>query len=452
MNEIHMVLLNFLLYFIIMGLISFVQYHNKEESFINSLKKISILSKILVLLIIVFSISLITAISISPHTLPKANNASGELYNITDVNDGVVVVGRTKRPVSDGGSFTCTTSRGFIAKYSYDGDLIWENFHYDTNDICNNSSFYKVELLNNGNLLVTGSFEIEYGDNESTITYSQDGEFVSKSEDSINHSLIEVENNLSLFIHSHIIEQGLNKLELVLFNDSDEIINQIDYLFENRIVSTYNYYEPSFTILQYTDDLIIIGLYVHSLDDENEIYYSSLLVLDYELNIVNEIELDLKYVPRNIFEIEEKLYLSSYNQWRRESYLILLDNQFTPVTEYKIEGNLDYVKLGSIKITDDEIIIGATEYETVQKYGFTEYYSGFINIYDLNMQFKERITMTSGVGINNLLIINDKIYTVGLFNSTYGFSSISGKTDYPWCGVFAIVNRDKDLITVEDFT
>lgn len=67
------------------------------------------------------------------------------------------------------------------------------------------------------------------------------------------------------------------------------------------------------------------------------------------------------------------------------------------------------------------------------------------------MKFKERLSLKKGVGVNFIVIKGDLIYTVGLFNTSYGLNSLSGKNHYPWCGVFAIINRDKQNSMIKDF-
>jgi hypothetical protein len=56
------------------------------------------------------------------------------------------------------------------------------------------------------------------------------------------------------------------------------------------------------------------------------------------------------------------------------------------------------------------------------------------------MHLTDRIEMRKGVGINDMIMKDDKLYTAGLFNTTIGLNHRIN--DYPWTGVFGMVDQN----------
>jgi hypothetical protein len=424
-----------------------IKYSEIDKTNIRTkIKKISVFSILLVSLLLVFSITFVVSYSKSSYNLPRISNISSEYKGLVDVGDGIVVVGRTRLAIRDLAqpSSSYENSRAYIVKYSYGGDLIWDDVYYVEDEVYKSSTFRSVHINSEGNIVATGTFG-GHSDGYSLweVVYNLKGEVINFSENEYDvHSMLPfvlTDTNVLSFQYKTIdYDLKLFELDVLLSSSDNEDVVKHTIQYQHDIISEYNTWEPRVDVVYSDEDDIVVGVTVYDLRDT--LVFSSLFVFDTSLNFVKEVNLPDEIVAGKIHMYKNKLYMLSRNDVYRKSHIVLLDTDFIVTQTQSLQTNLDYYLANDIVIQDDLIYIGGNEYKTKTKEGFVEYFSGIIHVYSMNLSFEERKIMKTGVAINQMVIVENQIYTAGIFNTSLGLSKSS--INYAWCGVFSVVDAD----------
>ncbi len=417
-----------------------------SENTISKIKRISLLPKILVSLLLIFCIMFIVTYAKSTYNLPKISNISSEYYDSIDIGDGIVVVGRTRLSVSDPNesSHHYENTRSYIVKYDYDGELIWDDVYYIEDKVDESSTFSSVYVNDDGNIVASGTFGGYYdGYSLGEVIYSPNGEVVSFSQ--INYEVHSIlpklfrNGDIISFTYSMLeYESTLSEINVNFDSIDNDRDNNYIIQYQHDVITEYTSWEPRVSVVYSDDDHVVVGITVLNVRDI--LVFNNLYIFDRSLNYVDEINLPDEILAGEIQMYDDQLYMLSMDDKNRKSYLVLLDNDFSVSEIQPIETNLEHFVARDIIFDNDLIYIGGSEYETRTKEGFVEYFSGVINVYSLDLVLEERIYMKTGVGINQMLIVDEQIYTTGLFNTSIGLDS---NDNYAWCGVFSVVDSDK---------
>lgn len=430
-------------------LIELFKYNDfKFKKVLYIVKDSSLLVKLIVSILIVFSIAFPVAYSKSPLNLPSIGYNSSEFNKVIDVGDGLVAVGRTKKSISDpqNQSHFYSCSRAYIVKYSYDGDIIWEHVKYKEDNVEVRSSYSNVYINNDGNFVAKGTFGDYYdGYILAEVIYSKEGVV-------LNTEMTYYEDNL-------LTPSTLSDSQQILFDysiDNDDhqtmMLNLEYFDYENRLhivkdvelifnaESLIRSGDLAINVIYYDDEKIVLGVVQFPFFEDDS--YNKIITLNYAMDVLNITDLPANIIPGRIIESNGNLYMLSSNGKIRKSNLVTLDEDFMVEDIYPIETNLDYFVARDIVIDDSNIYIAGNEYETVSKEGFVEYFSGIIKVFNLDMELEETNNLRQGVGVNSMVIVNGDIYTVGLFNTSIGLPLSSLKYNLPWCGVISRFNNN----------
>ena len=410
-----------------------------------------ILPGTLTALLLVFGVLFIVAFSKSPYNLPEVDNVSSEYHDLVDVGDGVVVVGRTRMSLTDTSQdpiHSYDTGRAYIVKYDYDGEILWDDVWYNEEDLSQASRYTSISVGENDDLKVKGLID---GDGtlddelHKQVTYSPDGELLDMSQLAEDTERIMPhhfdEDKVLRFTHETTdLENQKHTLEMQLSKDSVSEPISFDLQYQHDIVNTYNarFGGPVVEVVYSDSDVFVLGVSVVNVEDT--VVFNQLFVFDYSLKLMGETNLPEDIMHGTIQKHENKTYMLSRNFYERKSHMVLLNDDFEEENVVEITADLNYFLANAMHFEDDRIYVGGNEYETRVKEGYVEYFSGVVNVYDLNMHLTDRIEMRKGVGINDMIMKDDKLYTAGLFNTTIGLNHRIN--DYPWTGVFGMVDQN----------
>ncbi|ERJ12253.1 hypothetical protein [Haloplasma contractile] len=448
-----------LLYAILIGFL-FIFKNKKNRSLMTCLKKTSIMGKLFILIIVMYTVSLPFQVYSLSKQEPFDLNYHGTSYNdILEVDDGLIVSGSQSRMVNFndkenheyGGS---QYSIGTLRKYSFDGNLLWE-YVYD--DVSSSSHFDQVVETDNGNYLVLGRFSSYIKDDQYSLylTFNQAGELVNELR--VKKPDYDVSNigGGTRYINEKVTDKYIYKIEYNRYRDyeSDEentylIINQFNHELELLNAYTYTFKHEVSTeywemldvsMINITNNRLFIGIVNFNQQTHDIFLQHRLLEFNLDLTLQSEYKYNENKVITDIQQMNQNYLITWKPLDDKKAYIELVDSAMNQLWEEKIVGNTPYITVNEMIIKDEDVYLLGHEYVNAKQVGFTNEYSGYVMHYNLNTRKGSYHNIGNGIGVDEAFLKGNTIYGAGMLNNDAFFLSNSRYKDDPHKGVISMI-------------
>jgi hypothetical protein len=403
------------------------------KQFITNLNIVTKISWSIIILLLL-SLQVVTIYAINRQdSIPYS---SGAIYDTLIVEDGVVVVGHTSTEVRDGNHIV-NGGEAYIAKYNDSGDMIFENVYIPLDDSdCIVNVFYEVNE-EDGNYIASNA-------GDCFVTFDHYGNFIEANSHINQSNSIDSANGQILYNRTFNEDDFSYTIE---FN-----INEVSYNYTYSLGRTYQGDMSVYLIAENSDTYIlsvILGEFPYSYHQPEG--YNFLFEVNTTTSTINLLLETDKYRLKELITLNNKNYILSNNLQTRTTLLLEIDEDYNIISETHIVGEKDYFVLKDWFIEDDNLYMIGNEYETMTKEGFTEYFSGIINVYSLDLRLSNTIRLPLGVQIISINKENDIFYIGGRYNTTIASSFLSNKQNYPWCGVYLVYDYKSEKTVYYDY-
>ncbi|ERJ11352.1 hypothetical protein [Haloplasma contractile] len=442
-------IIGLVIYTVLIGLVLVIKYiQESNTSLMVFLRKTSIMSKLVIVIILTYMLSFPFQYYYLSKQEPIILNFNGSSYNdILKVDDGVIVVGKQDIGESH-------ISVGTIRKYSFDGELVWEKLYKGKH---NKTRFDQIVMTRDENYLVLANEGYYIYDKRFThfITYNKNGEIINR--DMIQKPQpIKNSSDTVVTLNESLTNQSIYRLEFMRYSDDEndgddetsyitikqsnhhnELSNQYEYTFKHDFDSAYIQMMDAWLISE-TNDRIFIGV-LNTAARKNFLQFR-LLEFDHNLTLINEYKYNDKKIITDVKTIDFN-YLITWKPYKeKKAYFGLYDNDMNKLWEEQIKGKTPHITVNQLLIEDDTLYVLGHEYVNATEVGFTNDFSGYVMDYDLKRRKSSYHNIGDGIGLENGVIEDNKLYSVGLFNNNAFFLSNCKYKDDPYKGVLSLID------------
>ena len=398
--------------------------------------KLNIISKVIWILLITLMIS--TQV-FGIYALTKQDPISyhsGTIQDTLIVEDGIIVVGRATSEVREGNRVNMG-SKAYIAKYDFDGHMIFENIYVPSDEnSCYSTAFYQVEEKDGYYLASNAS--------ECMVKFDYSGNFIGTLIRQVNDNQIDLSNGFLRLSRTYNEDNQTYTFNFLLNHESF-----------NYTYTPQQYYQGDarMHLLEEKDGRYIVSVVLGELPYSYYQYegYNFLFEIDSNTSSIALLLETENYRLHDKISFGGKEYMISNNAYARSVHLLEIDEDYQILNETQVLGHKDYYLASDWFIEDNKLYMIGTEYETMRKEGFNEYYSSVINVFDDQLVSLKKMRLPQGTQVLTSQRDGHILYLGGRFNTAVGGSFLSNQQTYAWAGIYMVYDYINDDVLSYDY-